>query len=189
MKTDSELVAAFQAGQIEALGELYDRYVAKIYRFVYYKTQHKESAEDIISSVFFKVNKNLVSFDNESGTFQAWLYRIARNAIIDFYRSRKDERGIEDIWGLSDNKDVARDTDIRIALEKIDVYLSALSAEQREIIILRLWQGLSHGEIAELMGKSEASIKMSFSRSLRELRQAMPADLLVTLLLLGTFSV
>ncbi len=183
MTPDRDLVAAFQLGRKEAFGELYDRYIEKIYRFVYYKTQHKETAEDIVSDVFMKAVAKLDDFDASAGTFQAWIYRIARNAVIDHYRGRKQDQNIEDIWDLAATGDIERDTDMKNRLAQVEKYLSTLKPEQRDIIMLRIWQDLPYQEIAAILGKSEASCKMAFSRGIKDLRKAMPADLFVLLLL------
>ena len=82
------IVQSCQKGSVEDFGRLYDLYIKKIYNFIYYKTHHQETAEDLVSIVFTKALKKINTFDN-SGTFSAWLYRIARNTVIDHYRTKK----------------------------------------------------------------------------------------------------
>src|SRR3990167_9293693 len=81
MEDESSYVTKCQAGDTVAFGVLYDYYIDKIYRFVYYKTFVKEVAEDITSDVFHKALVKINSFDSSKGVFSAWLYRIARNAL------------------------------------------------------------------------------------------------------------
>jgi RNA polymerase sigma-70 factor (ECF subfamily) len=174
-----------QKGRMESFGLLYDKYIGKIYKFVYYKTNHRETAEDIVSQVFLKAVDKIKDFQINKGTFQAWLYRIARNAVIDHYRSQKYDENVDDWWGLSDSSDIERDADFKIKLEEVDEYLKKLSPEHREIIIMRVWQGLSYAEIAAVTGKTEASCKMMFSRSINKLRSEVPLAVLLLLVFLN----
>lgn len=183
MTEDTQIIKKIQQGETEEFGRLYDSYIEKIYKFVYYKTHHKETAEDIVSLVFIKAQKKIQNFDLSTGTFQSWLYTIARNTVIDHYKTKKHDSNIEDAWDLSSDENIELDTDMKMSLEKLETYISKLKSDQRDILIMRLWQGLSYKEIAEALGKSEASCKMTFSRSIKKLREEMPADLFVVMLL------
>lgn len=185
--TDLDIVRACQAGDRRMFGVLYDRYIGKIHDFIYFKTYHKHIAQDLTSQVFMKALDKIDVFDARGGTFGGWLFRIARNAVIDHYRTKKEGSDIEDAHDIDDGTDIARDVDAKMTLEKLEKYLEGLEADQRDIIIMRVWQELSYKEIAEIMGKTEAGCKMAFSRALKKLRQDMPQDLfvLVALLYLG----
>lgn len=184
MINEQEIIAACQNGQLERFGELYDAYIKKIYEFIYFKTTHKETAEDLTSQTFFKALEKINLFSFEKGSFAAWLYQIARNTVIDHYRTKKDASDIEDIWDLDDKSDIARDLDAKDKLEKVEKYLATLKQEQREIIIMRVWQEMSYQEIADALGKSESSCKMMFSRAITTLRNEMPISLLIYFMLL-----
>ncbi len=187
--TDEQaLVAAAQKGDKQAFGVLYEAYLKAIYTFIYYKTHHKETAEDVTSLAFIKAYDNLTSYSPDKGTFSAWLYRIARNAVFDHFRAVKPMQDVEDAWDLAGGDDVLRDTHHKTLLEDVQTYLKTLSAEQREIITLRLWQEKSFAEIAEILGKSEASCKMMFGRTISKLRETMPPALLAILLSNTLFS-
>jgi RNA polymerase sigma-70 factor (ECF subfamily) len=181
---DVLIVKNCQAGRTEEFGLLYDRYIRKIYDFVYYKTMRRETAEDLTSQTFLKALEKIDDFDGGKGAFGAWLYRIARNTVIDHYRTRKEDANIEDIWDLAGKDDVARDIDMKAKLEKVEKYLAALKREHREIVMLHLWEGLTHKEIAEALGKSEASCKMLYSRAITTLRREMPLAMFVYFALL-----
>jgi len=181
-QTEIDIIRQCQAGNTEAFTELYSSYIDKIYRFTYYRTFHKETAEDLTSQTFFKALENIGGFSLSKGTFSAWLYSIARNSIIDHYRSQRNEQNINDIWDLPTTDNLEESTHIRQQLAKIKIAMKQLSSSQRELIILRLWDQLSHKEIAELSGQSEAASKMAFSRALAQLRQIAP---LVFMLLLS----
>jgi len=183
METDEKkIVANCQGGRAEDFSLLYFKYVKKIYRYIYYKTQHRESAEDLTSQTFIKALEKIRSFDPEKSLFSTWLYAIARNNVIDFYRTSKNNYDINDVWDLRDDSDIARDADLKAKLQKVEKYIKKLDPEQREIVMLRVWDGMSHKEIAGILGKSEASCKMMFSRTIRSLKNEMPLEVLLYLL-------
>lgn len=182
-QNDIQLVKAAQKGEAQAFGRLYDSYIEKIYRFVFYRVSHREIAEDLTSRTFIKALEKIKSFDPEKGTFSSWLYRIARNTVIDHYRTGKTEYGLEAVWNLASSQDPEKETESKIALEKVWAYISRLDNVQREIIVMRVWEGLSHKEISQVLGKSEASCKMAYSRAMASLRQEVPLAVLLAFLL------
>ncbi len=151
--------------------DLYQLYAEKIYRFIYFKTFHRETAEDLTSDVFMKVLERIHQFDASRGTFSAWIYRIARNAVIDHYRTNHPAENIENGRDLSSSTDIERDAEANVALEKVQDALRLLKPEQREIVTMRLWDGLSHKEIADILGMTESNVKQVFSRTIRKLRE------------------
>lgn len=171
MEDDVLFVTRCQSGDTDAFGVLYDAYFDKIYRFVYYKTFSAEVAEDITSDVFHKALQKIQSFDAEKGTFSAWVYRIARNSVIDYYRTKQTVVPLEDVFDVGVDERTPESLDALAALTKVTEYLETLSAKQREIITLRIWEERSYKEIAEIVGGSEDSVKMAFSRGIRELRE------------------
>jgi len=178
---EKTLIEKCQKGELEAFGPLYDQYLQPIYQFIYFKTHHRETAEDLTSQVFMKAIKAVVSFDPQKASFKTWLYQIARNTVIDHYRSFKGTQVLEDAWGVSDKADVERDVDFQMKMEAVEVYLEKLKPEHREIILLRIWGGHPFAEIAEITGKTEAACKMSFKRVIEKLRDDL-TPLLILLL-------
>jgi len=183
MSDEEKLISRCQQGELEKFGLLYDKYIKKIYDFVYYKTMHKETAEDLVSQIFMKALSKIMDFKFNQGTFQAWLYRIARNSVIDHYRTKKQDINIEDVWDLAGDADLERDIDNREKLKAVEKYLAKLKPSQREIIVLRVWQELSYKEIADITGKSEDSCKMAYSRAINRLRREVPIAIYILLLL------
>jgi len=171
MEDDALFVSKCKAGDTEAFGVLYDRYIGKIYRFVFYKTFVKEVAEDITSDVFHKALQKINLYDEDKGVFSAWIYRIARNNVIDYYRSQKGDVSLDDVFDVGFDERTPESLDAIAALDKVQDYLQTLSSKQREIVTLRVWEDLSYREIAEIVGGTEDGVKMSFSRSIRELRE------------------
>lgn len=178
-------VRACQSGSPERFDELYVSYAERIYRFIFFKTLHKETAEDLTSEVFMKALERIGQFDSERGTFSSWIYRIARNAVIDHYRTRHPSDSLEDGWDVASKTDVASEAETGIALDKVKHAVQLLAPEQREVVIMRLWDGLSHAEIAEILEITESNSKQIFSRTIRKLREQLGTDMLATFLLAG----
>jgi len=170
-KKEEKIIKQCQQGDLEKFGDLYKAYFDKIYRFIYYKTHHKETTEDIVSQTFFKALDKIKNFDFKKGNFSSWLYLIARNLVIDYYRTEKASIDIYDIWDLTDDEDIERDAEIKEQLQKVRAYLKGLKGEYREIILMRVWGGLSYKKIAEIVGKSEPNCRMIFSRVINQLRK------------------
>ncbi|PCI25450.1 hypothetical protein COB57_01885 [Candidatus Peregrinibacteria bacterium] len=164
MKNDQQLLSAYIHGDDAAFAELYEKYFSKIYNFVFYKVYSQENAEDITADVFHKVIENVDKFNAKKGNFSQWIYSIARNTVVDFFRKRFPTDNIEDIFDAPARDDVEREVSAKISLEKVEKYLRTLKPQQREIIILRVWENLSYKEIALIIGKNESAVKMSFSR-------------------------
>ncbi len=160
--------------------QLYDQYIEKIYNFTYYRTHHKETAEDLTSIIFEKVFKKFDSFDQKKGNIVSWLYTIARNTVTDHYRTQKKYQNIDDVWDLKSNENIEKDIDTKLKLEKVQKYLQTLKPLHRDIVIMKLWDGLSYEEIAEITGKSKNALKMITCRTLKQIREQK--DLLVILI-------
>lgn len=182
-KQESQLIKKCQNGSLESFGPLYDKYIKKIYKYLYYRVPDKDVAEDISSQSFIKALKAINTYNEDKGTFSAWLYRIAKNNLVDYYRSNKNDLNVDELWYLEDDTDIESFADKKIKLDKVKDCLKHLKKEQREIIILRVWDELSYSEIAEIVEKSEASCKMIFSRSLEKLKHELPLSLYLLLLL------
>jgi len=173
------LVESCQRGNLDDFGKLYDLYIKKIYNFIYYKTHHQETAEDLASQTFAKALEAIQKFKTKDGYFSAWLYQIARNTVIDYYRSKKVDYNLEDAWDMASETNIEQDLDAKQKLEEIKKKLKKFKSHERDIIIMRVWQEMSYAEIAEVVGKSEASCRMVFSRTIKQLRAEMPLSLLM----------
>ncbi len=179
MYNEKELIQKSQRGDNEAFGKLYDKHVRTIYNFIFYKTRHKETAEDLTSQTFFKALSHMDSVDADR-SFISWLYKIAHNSVLDHYRTKKHNDDIDDFYDLTDgSEDIGVKIDDAAEAAKVKKYLEKLSPLERDIIIMRVWQELSYKEIAEIVGKSEASCKMVYSRSIKKLRDILPLALIL----------
>lgn len=174
MEEDLKLVEASQNGDNNAFGGLYDKYAKPIYRFIYFKTHHTETAEDLTSKTFMKALENIKSYQAGKASFSVWLYKIARNTVIDHYRTKKININLDDIWNLGSEENISIDTDVKIKMEKVREYMRELKIAQREIIIMRVWQGMNYKEIAEVVGKSEVNCRMDYLRGIKILKDKIP---------------
>ena len=174
-----ETVRQCQQGNWEQFGLLFDAFHEKIYRFVFFRTQHKEIAEDITSQIFTKALERLGTYNSSKAKFSTWLYQIARNAVIDHYRTRKETAGIEEAWGVAAATSVEEELNTRQNLEQAMKYLNELTPQQRDIVILRVWDDMPYKDIAEVMGMSEAGVKMAFLRVMAKFQNNTAAVLLL----------
>lgn len=180
---EKSLIERIHQGDRMAFGELYDAWFPKIYAFIYYRTHHRETSQDIAATVFLKALEAIDRFDPEKGTVGAWLYRIARNAVTDHWRRQKPTLDVADAWDLTDGTDVALDADFRLRVEQVRAGLAHLTAEQRDVVIMRVWENLPYAEIAAALGKTEDGCKMAFSRAVRKLRATVPLAALLALII------
>ncbi len=178
----SALVERCQSGDREAFDPLYRHFVQPIYGYVVRRTLDRSVAEDIVSLTFLKALENVSQYSSKKGPFAAWLYGIAKNAITDHFRSSRPHEDIENVWDLASDDDVPEQAQKRLDYAKIRDALKTLPADKREIVLLRLWEGLSYAEIAALTGKTETNCKVIFCRTLAELRKTVPLAVLLLFL-------
>lgn len=183
--SDNLTAIACQKKDLSQFSFLYEKYVKKIYNFIYYRTFHKETAEDLTSKVFIKALENINKFNPQKGKFSSWLYQVARNIVIDYYRSQKQELNFEEFWGIASNQNLSASLDQKQAIEEIKTYLQKLDSLQRDIVIMRLWDELSYKEISQIIGKSEAACKMCFSRVMQSMRKELSVYAIVILFVLS----
>lgn len=183
---DRVLVAKVQAGMSENFVLLYDSYLDKIYRFLYFRTNHQETAEDLTSQTFLKALDKINSFDSSKGTFQSWLYRIAHNLLIDHYRIPRRNVDLEAAENVASDSSPEQDTERELTIAQVQTLMGTLPEQAQELIILRIWEELPYAEIAKIMDKSEASLKMQFSRIIAGLRENPQLLLFIVFVIGGT---
>lgn len=159
-----------------ALGELYDRYEARIYSYIYRRTGNESLAEDLTAQVFLKMLEAIRSDKAWHSSFSGWLYRIAHNAVIDYYRQRDRQQqvSLEDTLTAtaSDHNPVIM-AESSLDAERLRIAISRLTEEQAEVITLRFLEGYSISEVAEMLDKTEGSIKALQYRAVTTLRQLL----------------
>ncbi len=166
----------------EAFIWAYDNYIDDIYRFIYFKIGSIEEAKDITSKVFLKTWEYIQRNKLESRTtLKALIYKIARNSIIDHYRSIKTEKIAIDNENfpidIEDGKqNIGRQAEINSDMEAVQKNLTKLKDEYKEVLVLRYINELSFKEIAKITGKSKTNLRVLSHRALKSLRELMEGE-------------
>ena len=171
---DFQLIENAGNGDNEAFGLLYERYVRKIYNYIYYRTGNVNDAEDLTAKVFHRAFRHIESYNQRGVPFSAWLYRIAHNLVANWYRdrSRKKEVTLDDQFPSSFHFDFPESAlEKSEESEKLIKTLRKLPPERQQLIILKFVEGLSNAEIGLIMRKSEGAIKSLYHRTLESLRK------------------
>jgi len=172
---ERQLVLQAQAGNSEAFGQLYDAYMERIYRFVYFRVEDQQTAEDITSQVFLKAWSNLDRFQFSRTPYLAWLYTIAHNAVIDHYRTRKVTTALDDVQlSQPDHSEVVEnDIDLTTEMRSVKSALQTLTDDQQKVLTLKFIEGMSNNEIARQLGKREGAIRALQMRGLQALAKQL----------------
>lgn len=172
-----DLVDRAVDGDAEAFGGLYDQFSGAVYRYFYHHVGSSQDAEDLVSRTFVKAWRSLPRFRWRGKPFEAWLFTVARNQLIDFLREgrpRRQEARLEAalVAGHADQRPgpeaaalaSAEASSARAALER-------LTFEQREVIVLKFYLGHENREIAAIMGKREGTVRALQMRALAAMRR------------------
>jgi RNA polymerase sigma-70 factor (ECF subfamily) len=171
MLSEAELVTRAARGEAEAFGDLYERHVDAIYRYVYFRVDNAAEAEDLTATVFLKAWEALGRYRDNDMRFRALLYRIAHNLIIDRHRTRKSEEPLESADGHSaDLRETEAGIIARERLQRLSAALARLEPAQQQVLTLRFIGGLSHAETAQVVGKSDGAVRVLQHRALAALR-------------------
>ncbi len=170
---DQALVTAAQNGHTLAVGELYDRHQERIFRYVRSRVYDHHLAQDLTGEIFTRMVTSLHQYENSGYPFTAWLYRIARNLIIDHQRreNRYMRVPIEEVYRVSAaGYEPAAIVEKKLNVERVYQALEQIDETQREVIRLRFLAGLSLQEVADTLGKTVGAIKSQQYRGLVALR-------------------
>jgi RNA polymerase sigma-70 factor (ECF subfamily) len=176
-RSQQQLIDRCQNGELENFGGLYDAYVKQIYDFIFYRAKRPRT------SSLYQSLERINSFSPAKGTYSAWLYQIARNTLIDGYKQNRPLDPAEALENFASKENLENQTNAKLNLEKVQKFLTSLDEEKREIITMRVWDGLSYKEIADVLGKSEASCKMTFSRTIEKLNKEVAFALIYLLIM------
>jgi RNA polymerase sigma-70 factor (ECF subfamily) len=172
-----QLVEQSQGGDANAFGQLYDRYVDLVHRYIYYRVGDRSSAEDFTSETFLRAWRRIGSVTNQGRDIGAWFITIARNIVLDHVKSSRYRLEIS----TADMMDADRQEDgpegavlDHLASAELLRCVKQLNSEQQECIVLRFLEGLSVAETAAVMGKNEGAIKALQHRAVRRLAALLP---------------
>lgn len=182
---DKILLLKIASGDIKSFGEIYDYYITKIYRFIFFKVPSREIAEDLTSEVFTKTLSYLTNPDKKVKNLQAFLYQTARNLVIDYYRKNNqkeipllqegDENYVPDL--MSDQNKSKKKIEINLDVIELKKKIKNLKDEYREVIILRYLDEYSIKEIARILDKSNGAVRVLLHRAVKALKLVVGSGL------------
>lgn len=177
-ESEAELIARAKKDP-EAFGALYERYVAQIYRYLYYRTSNLQDAEDLTARTFYRALRGLPRYQDRGLPFAAWLYRIAHNAVANWLRdrSRKPVVALEAAATVTSREREPPDTvEDQEEQERLLEVVHCLPPERQELLILKYVEGMSNAQIGAVMGRTEGAIKSLYHRTLVALREQLMAE-------------
>ncbi|MEJ2353793.1 MAG: RNA polymerase sigma factor [Anaerolineales bacterium] len=173
---DVQLIVLAKDGEADAFGELYERYVQTIFRFVYVRLDDRRDAEDLTEEVFLRVWQSLPNYREQGVPFLAFLFRLARNAVIDFYRSSKSsahQESIEDNPLQDLRSDPGEQAITNLEHQELRRILDTMREDYRMVLVLRFLSELSPEETAQVMGRSTGAERVLQHRALAALRSIL----------------
>ena len=173
---DIELVDLAKTGDKDAFGELYERYLDKIYSYVYYRTGNHHDAEDLTARVFFRAMAHIDSYTERGVPFQAWLYRIAHNLVANWHRDRGRRKVIplDEFIAASLKSDAPdKQAEDQEELKALRDAIRRLPDERQQLLLLKFVEHLSNAEIGAIMDRTEGAVKSLYHRTLIALRDEL----------------
>lgn len=171
---DIEVLERVGQGDSEAFGELYERYVDRIYNYIYYRTGNSHDAEDLTARVFYRALRHIHNYRDRGLPISAWLYRIAHNLVANWHRdnSRRKEVPLEETL-LVRQPEQYPEQELMANEEQSRLLqmLRQLPADRQQLVILKFVEHFSNAEIGQIMGKSEGAVKSLYHRTLLSLRK------------------
>jgi len=171
---EAQLIDEAKSGDSQAFAKLYDAYVERVSRYIYFRVSEAIDTEDLVSQVFLKAWENLDRYKIGTSPFIAWLYTIARNLVIDHYRTKKDSLPLEEAIALpSDMEMPDEEAQTRFDLQAMRDALQFLTSDQQQALILKYIAGLPNDSIAKIMNKQEGTVRGLQMRALQTLSKYM----------------
>lgn len=168
------LVARSKAGDADAFGAIYDRFQPEIVRYLTYRLRNGEAAEDLAQQVFLKAWQAIPRYEDRGVPFKAWLYRMAHNQMVDYFRTRKPTADLEGIE-VPEEAEAEERVLVQEAHERLRDAMERLSEDHRQVLTLRFLLEKSAREAGEIMGRKEVTIRGLQMRALQALRREIEA--------------
>ncbi len=178
LEQETQWVELAIQGDADSFARLYDSYIDRLYRFIYFRVGNEQMAEDLSSQVFLKAWENLGRYETRGLSFGAWLFRIARNLVIDHYRTKKEHEPLEEdgLAGSDPALMVDGSLDAQFEAEWLRSAMRQLTDDQRTVLALKFIEGLSTAEIAAIMGKRQGAVRALQLRGLQALAEIIEAQ-------------
>jgi RNA polymerase sigma-70 factor (ECF subfamily) len=172
------LVERAQRGDSQAFGQLYDQFVSRLYSYFYHQVQGQSVvAEDLTEEVFVKVIEKLNQYQDRGLPFAAWVFRIARNHLIDYRRCQpKASMALIDECDQVPEERAERSLELVLTRSELANAMSCLTEVQRQVLGLRFGQGMSMLEASQIIGRSEDAVKKLQARGLQALKRALDSS-------------
>jgi RNA polymerase sigma-70 factor (ECF subfamily) len=178
VREEEALILRAQEYDPEALSEIYETYYPKIHAYAYMQLGDTHAAEDLTSAVLLQVLESIQKYRPRGVPFQAWVFRIAKNRIIDLHRRKKRRPEVELVDTVADRGETPEDmADLLFESERLRVALKEIRDDQRDVITLKFMQGMDNAAIAKTLGRSEAAVKSLQHRGLVALRKILVRDI------------
>ena len=178
--TDEILIQLSQQGQTAAYGELYQRYMENIYKYIYYRLRDEHDAEDLTETVFFKAWQALPTYEQTGVPFLAWLYRIAHNLLMDHHRKQAlHQHRLPQIYAESAFIDTDNTAELDENLstaddeQKLFAAVATLDPLHQTVLLLRFVQGLEHEAVAQIVNRTAGAVRVIQHRALKILRDKL----------------
>jgi len=176
---DTKLIAGAAKGDREAFGALYERYVFKVFRHVYYLTSDLHTAEDLTAQTFLNALEAIHRYEMRGVPFLAWLLRIAYNLTVNHKKDRKNGSAplpeAVEVQGILYSPEAS--CEAKVDGERVWDGVRTLRGDQRQVIVMRFVDGLSYSDIAKVLGKSIGAVRVIQYRALSALRRRLEDDL------------
>lgn len=178
VQLDAQLVKRAKHGDSDAFGELHDYYVDAIYNFLASRMSDPLDAEDLTGEVFLRAWRSLKNYRQKGYPFSAYLFRIARNLLIDHYRqAQREDKDLVETEDMGSVKGVEKSPDAIIATkqehQQLRRYLDSIREDYRDVLVLRFLSGLSPDETAKVMQRSSGAVRVLQHRALAALRKQL----------------
>jgi len=174
---ESSLIQRAIRRDVDAFGRLYDMYVDRVYRHIYYRLGNVADTEDLTQQVFLKAWQAIGRYKKTASPFLAWLITISHNMVVDFYRTKKNKTYLEN--GATPDDSVSSPeqvTEARFVQHRLRRAILQLRGDQQQVVLLRFIEGFQFKEIASLLGKSDGAIRVILHRALVKLRQILERE-------------
>jgi len=176
----TRLVEGAAGGDFEAFGELYNVYLDRIYRYVLYQVKDKMTAEDLIEEIFVKAWKAIGSYRGKGQAFSSWLYRIAHNYLVDYFRKSQKRKSLDIETAATvaspEQESAEQESERKAVRQELLEAISCLRDNQRQVILLKFVEGLDNREISQIMGKSQGAVRILQMRALTTLRKRLSSE-------------
>jgi RNA polymerase sigma-70 factor (ECF subfamily) len=173
IRREQQLIKAAQTGDQPAFEALYEAYIDKIFRYIFFRVENEDTANDLTSEVFLRMVEALPTYEDRGIPLLVWLYKIAQARIIDHYRKNRSVKlNVHELQLLTED-DMDNELMTAYHQQSLQVALRTLTSEQQQVILLRFVENYNLQQTADILGKTVGAIKVMQHRAIQALSQAL----------------